>query len=209
MPEATGARTVNDLESVLLAAAEEFLERGYDAARIGHVATAAGLSKSSLYHHVEGKEQLLQLGLERARVGLDECFAAARHEAEPGVAVRRLIELIVEDMTDRARLPFVALLIGVRGNSDIERSALEQRRRFDREFARMLERAQSVGAVRSDMAPVVLARLCFGAINALHAWVRPDRHGVDQIRADAVSFVLAGLGHRSGPEPNGEDEAAS
>ncbi|MEM9607396.1 MAG: TetR/AcrR family transcriptional regulator [Actinomycetota bacterium] len=193
MSEASGSKTVNDVESVLLAAVNEFLERGYDAARIGHIAAAAGLSKSSLYHHVDGKEQLLALGLERAIEGLERCFEVARREPEPGRAVELVVELVVEDMTDRARLPFVALLIGVHGNSELEKRALQHRRSYDRELGEMLARAQAVGAARTDIAPEALARLCFGAINSLHSWVRPSGPGVAEIRRDTVRFVLGAL----------------
>ncbi|MEM9749261.1 MAG: TetR/AcrR family transcriptional regulator [Actinomycetota bacterium] len=186
-------RSFNDLESVLIAAADEFLLRGYDAARIGHIAAAAGLSKSSLYHHVEGKEQLLALGIDRALAGLERCFAEARRLPDPAESVRRLIELVIEDMTDRARLPFVALLIGVRGNSELERRALDERRRYDRELAALLERGQAGGAIRVDVPADVLARLCFGTINSLHSWVRPDHPDVVSIRAAATAYVLAGI----------------
>ena len=55
-----------DLELLLDVAIEEFTKRGYDGTSIEHLSTATGLSKSSLYHHVEGKEHILRLGLERA-----------------------------------------------------------------------------------------------------------------------------------------------
>ena len=186
-------RSFNDLESVLIAAADEFLLRGYDAARIGHIAAAAGLSKSSLYHHVEGKEQLLALGSDRALAGLERGFAEARRLPDPAESVRRLIELVIEDMTDRARLPFVALLIGVRGNSELERRALDERRRYDRELAALLERGQAGGAIRVDVPADVLARLCFGTLNSLHSWVRPDHPDVVSIRSAATAYVLAGI----------------
>ncbi|GAB2836044.1 hypothetical protein GCM10027200_39750 [Lentzea nigeriaca] len=43
-----------------------FTECGHDGTSLQHLTQASGLSRSSVYHHIESKEQLLRLGLERA-----------------------------------------------------------------------------------------------------------------------------------------------
>ncbi len=60
-----------DLDRLLAVAVEVFTERGYDGTSMEHLASASGLSKSSLYHHIDSKEQLLRLALERAVELLD------------------------------------------------------------------------------------------------------------------------------------------
>ncbi|NJP81605.1 helix-turn-helix transcriptional regulator, partial [Streptomyces sp. AA8] len=45
-------------ESLLAVAVEVFNERGYDGTSMEHLSKAAGISKSSIYHHVKGKEEL-------------------------------------------------------------------------------------------------------------------------------------------------------
>ena len=55
-----------DLDSLLAVAVEVFNERGYDGTSMEDLARAAGITKSSIYHHVASKEQLLRLAVERA-----------------------------------------------------------------------------------------------------------------------------------------------
>ncbi len=62
-------------ESLLAVAVEVFNERGYDGTSMEHLSRAAGISKSSIYHHVRGKEELL-----RARRG-PRAGRAVRHPA--------------------------------------------------------------------------------------------------------------------------------
>ena len=76
------------LDELLEVVASEFLERGYDATSMEHLSQATGRTKSSIYHHVSGKEELLRLAVSRA---LDALFAVLDEEqAASGPAVERL-----------------------------------------------------------------------------------------------------------------------
>jgi AcrR family transcriptional regulator len=165
-----------DPASLLAVAVRVFTERGYDGTSMEDLARATGLSKSSIYHHVEGKEQLLRLALERA---LDPLFAVT---GEPGAAegraidrleyvVRREVEILVEE------LPYVTLLLRVRGNTATERWALARRRDFDRFVAALVADAARDGDVHPDLDPATTARLLFGMINSLVEWYRPAPSG--------------------------------
>ncbi|MGI8953653.1 MAG: helix-turn-helix domain-containing protein [Nocardioidaceae bacterium] len=72
---ATGAKRVlpsgaprprYDIDTLLGVAVRVFTERGYDGTSMEDISRASGLSKSSLYHHIQSKQQLLRLALERA-----------------------------------------------------------------------------------------------------------------------------------------------
>jgi AcrR family transcriptional regulator len=196
--QGTSRSQVNDRETILRAAASEFLQRGYDATRLEHIASAAGISKSSVYHHVNSKQELLELGLDRGLEGLRRCFDGIEQfdpATESGApdAVFRLLRLVLGDMFHEDRLPFVALLIGIHGNTDVEAAALEERRRFDRLLAERIQVHQSDGTVRTDIAPIVLARLVFGTINSLHTWARPSGNASEDIENAALSFISAAI----------------
>ena len=49
------ARRRYDTESLLEVAVDVFTTRGYDGTSMEDLARASGLSKSSLYHHIDGK----------------------------------------------------------------------------------------------------------------------------------------------------------
>src|SRR3954467_14430656 len=82
-------RPGNDLDTVLAAAVRLFNERGYDATSMFDIAESLGITKSSVYHHINGKEQLLQMAMDRA---LDGLFEAADEVRALGVpAPQRLL----------------------------------------------------------------------------------------------------------------------
>jgi hypothetical protein len=88
------------------------------------------------------------------------------------------------------QLPYVTLLLRVRGNTDVERAALARRRSFDRLVASLVEEAERDGDVRADIDPAVTARMLFGMINSIVEWYRPGRKPATQLPlADAVCAI--------------------
>jgi len=161
-----------DLEAVLRVAVEVFNERGYDGASMEDLSKRLGIAKSGIYHHVSGKEELLRLALDRALDGLRE--AAERAQALDAPAIVRL-ETLVRDAIAvlTSRLPYVTLLLRVRGNTAVERAALARRRAFDAMVASLVEEAERDGDVRADIDPKLTARLLFGTVNSIVEWYRP------------------------------------
>ena len=189
-------RPGHDLESVLAVAVALFTEQGFDGTSIDDIARRLGVGKSAIYHHVAGKDALLGLALDRALDGLEQGVAQVR--AMDGAAVDRLEALLrtsVQVLIER--LPYVTLLLRVRGNSEVERQALARRRRIDRLGAELVKQAIGDGALRADLDPAVTARLLFGLVNSLTEWLRPGRRQSAAALADAVA-TLAFAGLRTG-----------
>lgn len=188
-------RPGHDLESVLQAAAKLFNERGYDGTSMEDLARRLGITKSAIYHHVRSKEELLRLAVDRA---LDGLFTVATEvDAMPGPAIDRLEHLVRGSVAVLAdRLPFVTVLLRVRGNTRIERQALVRRREFDQLVAKLVQQAEAEGDVRPDVDPLITSRLLFGMVNSLIEWYRP-RGGVGSAElADAICKVaFEGLRH--------------
>jgi AcrR family transcriptional regulator len=161
-----------DLESLLAVAVEVFNERGFDGTSMEDLARRLGISKSAIYHHVPGKDALLGLALDRALDALAAVTERVRRLDRP--AIERL-ELLVHDsvivLIDR--LPYVTLLLRVRGNTEVERQALARRRSQDRVVAAMVKEAIGDGDIRADLDAGVTARLLFGLVNSLVEWYRP------------------------------------
>ncbi len=178
-------------DSLLAVAVEVFNERGYDGTSMEDLAKAAGITKSSIYHHVRGKEELLRLAVGRA---LDAVFAILDEPAaSAGPAIDRLEHLVrrgVEVLL--AERPYVTLLLRVRGNTETERWALQRRREFDRRVAELVAEAARDGELRTDIDPRTAARLLFGMINSLTEWRRPGRGVASADLADAVTRLAFG-----------------
>ncbi|WP_433890946.1 TetR/AcrR family transcriptional regulator [Streptomyces sp. CA-111067] len=163
-------------DSLLAVAVGVFNERGYDGTSMEDLSRAAGISKSSIYHHVRGKEELLNRAVGRALDGLfgilDEPEAlSGREVGRLEHVTRRTAEVLMDE------LPYVTLLLRVRGNTRTERWAMERRREFDQRVAELLRAATAAGDLRADVDVRLATRLLFGMINSIVEWYRPDAKG--------------------------------
>jgi AcrR family transcriptional regulator len=180
-------RPGHDQDAVLTAAVRLFNEHGYDATSMFDIAESLGITKSSVYHHINGKEHLLQMAVDRAVDGLFEAADEVRTLDVP--AIERLEQLIRRSvLVLDERFEFVTLLLRVRGNTAVEQHALARRRVFDGIVTDLVKQAQAEGSVRPDVDPATAARLLFGMVNSLTEWYRP-RRGSARAMADAVATV--------------------
>ena len=182
-----------DQQSILKIAVDVFNERGYEATSMGVLADTLGITKSAIYHHVPSKGDLLRLALDRAldrlegilqESGASEGLAADRLE----YVLRRTIDVMVEE------LPYVTLLLRLRGNTDVERDAMTRRRTFNARATKLVKAASAEGSVRSDIDPAIASRLLFGTVNSIVDWYRPGGGITAQKLADhIVTMAFDGL----------------
>jgi AcrR family transcriptional regulator len=186
-------RPGHDLESVLRGAVKVFNERGYDGTSMEDLSRELGITKSAIYHHVTGKEELLRLAVDRALDGLFAVLDDVSVLDAPAITrleelARRSVLLLV------AELPFVTLLLRVRGNTRAERAALARRREFDNAVASLAKQASDEGDLRPDVDPALIGRLLYGMINSVTEWYRPrggDRPA--ELAGVIVSVAFDGL----------------
>lgn len=178
-------RPAYDVESLTDVAVAVFSTRGYDATRMEHIARAANISKSSLYHHVANKEELLGRALSRAVGGLGAILSEPpAREGPPAKRLEYILRRTVE--AELQHLPEVSLLIRVRGNTAVERQALEERRRFQDRLADLVAEAQEAGELSGDIDAGLFVRLALGMSNSLVDWYRPDGTWSARQIADAM-----------------------
>ncbi|MER7035215.1 TetR/AcrR family transcriptional regulator, partial [Streptomyces albidoflavus] len=191
----TAKRDTYTPETLLAVAVQVFNERGYDGTSMEHLSQAAGISKSSIYHHVAGKEELLRRAVTRALDGLfgilDEPGAVRGRTVERVEYVtRRTVEVLMDE------LPYVTLLLRVRGNTQTERWALDRRREFDQRVSALLEAAVADGDLRADVDIRMATRLLFGMVNSLVEWYRPQPEGSperEQLADTVVRLAFDGM----------------
>lgn len=177
-----------DLETLLIVAVRLFNERGYDGTSMEDLSRKLGITKSAIYYHVPSKEELLRLAVDRA---LDGLFAVAEDvRARDGRAMAQLEELVRGSVNLLVReLPFVTLLLRVRGNTKVERAALARRRDFDRLVTDLVTKARDEGDLRADIDPATTSRLLFGMVNSLIEWYRPRERGNGDV--DIAQTIVA------------------
>ena len=182
-----------DQQTVLNIAVDVFNRHGYEATSMGILAENLGITKSAIYHHVPSKGDLLRLALENALGGLEGVLDDPQASSGPADArlefvLRGTIKVLTE------RLPFVTLLLRLRGNTEIERDAMERRRQFDRRVAELVDAARSEGSLRSDIDPRTTTRLLFGTINSIVEWYKPGGSlSAEKLADDIISMMFDGL----------------
>jgi AcrR family transcriptional regulator len=186
-----------DLDRLLAVAVEVFNERGYDGTSMEDLSRRLGIAKSAIYHHVASKEELLRLAVDRA---LDGLFAVADEARAVDAPAIEQLELLVRGSVRvlQAELPYVTLLLRVRGNTEVERAALNRRRAFDRFVAQLVKAAEEDGDIRPDVDPTVTARLLFGLVNSVVEWYRPGRQPAGALPDAVCAIAFDGLRVRRG-----------
>jgi len=181
----TAVRPAYDVDSLTDVAVAVFSARGYDATRMEHIARAANVSKSSLYHHVSNKEELLGHALRRAVGALTAILAEpGAREGRPRARLEYVVRRTIE--AELRHLPEVSLLLQVRGNTDVERWALDERRRYQERLVELAAEAQTAGELRPGVDAALFVRLVLGMSNSLVDWYRPDGTWSTRQIADAV-----------------------
>jgi len=182
-------RSPYDRDRVVDVAVKVFTERGYDGTSMADIARALGVHKSSIYHHVASKEQLLEDAVKRALNALHGVLAEPG--ATSGTAVERLryvVERTVEIMV--RQLPEVTVLLRIRGNTPTERWAIARRRDFDRAVQRIVAAAIAEGDLRIDLDTALVTRLIFGMSNSVTEWYQPGGRLSARDMAGAIEAII-------------------
>lgn len=201
-PRTTGARSQTvakrgrpgyDRDSLIRVCVEVFNRRGYEATSMGALAQELGISKSAIYHHVKSKEEILDAALSHSLAELERVVAEAEAlEAAPVVELETIITESVNVLT--RSLPYVTLLLRLRGNSELESAALLRRREITRRIADLIQQAQDNGDLRQDIDARTASRLAMGTVNSIVDWYRADRaDAAPPLAETVVRLLLAGL----------------
>jgi TetR/AcrR family transcriptional regulator len=94
---------------VLKAARALFGEHGVDAVSIQDIATRAGVSKATVFHHFASKEELYVAVMRDAMA--DDGSILARHTASTAPFAERLIALLTDQLTEMMRDPEGMMLV--------------------------------------------------------------------------------------------------
>lgn len=178
-----------DRETLINKATEVFVSRGYDGTSMDTVARELGITKSAIYHHVKSKEELLRLAINRGTDALASAVESESHRQDLSAlerlrhAVHSSVLILIEYHHS------VTLLLRVRGNSAVERDALEQRRQIDMKIRALVTAAIEEGGVRADFPPGLVTRLLFGMVNSITEWYRPGYPVDPETIAEAVTAM--------------------
>lgn len=186
--------TTRSREDVVQAAGRLFALRGFHGTSMRDLGDELGLLGSSLYSHVDSKEQLLveviQRGAELFQALADEVTSS---EAEPEVKVANLVRGHAAIITSHQDLS-ATFLNEARFLPARERSVIvDMRDRYESTVRDLIQDAIKGGPFR-EQDPALATIMVLSVLNALTRWYRPDgRKSAEEIAEAMVEFVMDGL----------------
>jgi len=152
-------------------AAEVFHRKGYDNTSMSDVASAAGLTKAGLYHHVSSKESLLFTVLDSG-LDLTESYVVKPLEkiTEPLERLKTMIDLHLRLVLEERNLEVTGLLHECKTLSTADRNRINRRKK---EYVRMTTKlvADVVKAYNvKDVNPKLAAFALLGMLNWTYQW---------------------------------------
>jgi len=154
-------------------AAEVFHRNGYDNTSMSDVASAAGLTKAGLYHHISSKESLLYTILD---YGLDLTEASVvrplQQIPDPVDRLKTLIDLHLRLILEQRNLEVTGLLHECKTLSPSDRTRINRRKK---EYIRMT--TQIIADVLKkhrvqDVDPKLAAYALLGMLNWTYQWYK-------------------------------------
>jgi AcrR family transcriptional regulator len=185
---------VQSFDRIVEIAAELFQQQGYDATSMQDIAAAGGINKSSLYHHISGKEELLSAICSRTLEQLHASLERAESGGgTPGQIVRDSFAGAVS--TALADPRGTSIIIRLQGKTSVAGEIGRWRREYEDRFTQLIRAAQESGEVRTDIDALLLARLVLGMVNTLVDWFQPDggAYSAAAVQQALVAVAATGL----------------
>ncbi len=156
-------------------AAEVFHRKGYDNTSMSDVASAAGLTKAGLYHHISSKESLLYTVLD---YGLDltesRVIKPLEKISDPLDRLKTMIDLHLRLVLEERNLEVTGLLHECKTLSPSDRARINRRKK---EYVRMATNIIADVAKKynvRDLKPKLAAYALLGMLNWTYQWYKAD-----------------------------------
>ncbi|GAA0972477.1 TetR/AcrR family transcriptional regulator [Acrocarpospora macrocephala] len=180
-------------ESVLLAAAKVFAEKGFSSATVRDVADEAGMLSGSLYYYFDSKEAIVeQVLLDYLDTVIREYRAAVADAAGPAEALR---ELMARALLSVARNRYQVLILQndwhyVQDFPSISRGQNE----IAQIWMDVIDAGMAGGVFRKEFSARMVYRTVMGAVQAIIRWFDPDGPiTIDEIIHIETELLLNGV----------------
>jgi AcrR family transcriptional regulator len=204
---ASGDEYEKKRKAILLAAAEVFREKGYDAAKGGDIAKKSGMDRASIYYYYKGKKEIFRDIVGEAVT--DNVLMAERvavSDDRPSSKLRGLIEGLFASYARHYPYLFVYVQEDMtRLMSDKDAWSKNMRslnKRFDEAVVKIIQAGLDDGSFRTKANARLLAAGIIGMCNWSHRWFDPGRKlDGTQVAAALSDMVVDGLVGPSHPKP--------
>jgi AcrR family transcriptional regulator len=160
-----------DYDAALDQAVNVFWSKGYEGTSVSDLTRATGINRPSLYAAFVDKESLFRRAMKRYVSRQGDYFEQALSEPDVRTAMNRLLDSVINAMTERGA-PHGCLLVHgalVGGHSiiNLQSESAALRSKGESAIRKRLERAKAEGELHAGAEPRVLARYFATFINGL------------------------------------------
>lgn len=160
-------------DAVVLTAARAFRERGYHNTSLDDIASELNVTKPTVYHYVENKEQLL---FECFRAGLLQIMNALDEVRESKADARQRLGAVMTRYAEAIASDFGWCMVQAE-NQDLSpamsRKVKQLKSQIDRGLRRLIEEGAADGSIRKCDAKITAFAIA-GALNWVAHWYRID-----------------------------------
>jgi AcrR family transcriptional regulator len=187
---------------ILHAAAQIFRQKGYDAASMQDIASAVGLQKASLYHHVESKQEILLALLDQAMdLLIVDMNAVLRSEVSPDEKLHAAMRAYVGRLAAEADLAAVLLLEYRSLDPELRARHIQRRDEVESAWREIVSQGVRAGLFR-PVDPAVVGFALLGVQNWMITWFQSSGRLTAAELADAFfDLFVRGLRAQAEPRP--------
>jgi AcrR family transcriptional regulator len=167
--------TRNTRADVVATAGRMFAEKGYHGTSMRDLGKELGLLGSSLYSHIDSKEDLLvEVVDEGARLFLDAADKAMAVDGTAGERLKALIAGHVDVVLDHQDVVRTYLNEARMLDEGHRSRVVESRDAYETMFRSVIGEGVDSSEFRADVDPKIAAIFILSILNALERWYRPD-----------------------------------
>jgi TetR/AcrR family transcriptional regulator, cholesterol catabolism regulator len=167
--------TRNTRADVVATAGRMFAEKGYHGTSMRDLGKELGLLGSSLYSHIDSKEDLLvEVVDEGARLFLDSAHRAMEVDGTAGERLEALIAGHVDVVLEHQDVVRTYLNEARMLDEDHRSRVVESRDAYEKMFRSVIGDGVDSGEFRADVDSKIAAIFILSILNALERWYRPD-----------------------------------
>ena len=176
---------------IIDAAVRAFARRGYEACRVGDIATEAGIAYGLVYHYFHSKEEILETIFRDTWNLMLEAISAVEELGEPAdVQLRKVIAIVLR--TWKLNPDLVRVLVReVTRTPHLQSEVTEIQQAFDT-LERIVARGQEQGIFSRELEAKLVGWSLYGALEELlTGWVMGQLRGTDEDVALAERALFA------------------
>ncbi|MBX3293217.1 MAG: TetR/AcrR family transcriptional regulator [Acidobacteria bacterium] len=182
-------------EAILRSAIRVFAVKGFFASKVSDIAKDAGIADGTVYLYFKSKDEILHSIFDRA---MGEFIAEGRKElaalSDATEKLRRIAELHLEKLSQDRDLAIV-FQVELRGSTKFMQAFSATGFRDYLEIIRKtIEEGQRAGVFRSDIKPVVAAKIFYGALDEMVTnWIlSPKNYSLRPMAGEVLKVFIHG-----------------